>query len=296
MRASRGGVVLGLIVALCLAPTLAAAESKAPGLSAEQIVANNVAARGGLAAWRGVQAMSWAGKMEANSGNSVARSQAYVAQMWDKRSPTARGAALEAAQKGEAANPSTAKAVQLPFVLEMKRPGKSRIELEFAGKTAIQVYDGKQGWMKRPFLNRDDWEEFTAEQTKASVGSWDLDGPLIDYAAKNTTVALEGVDKIDGSDAYRLKVTHRDGTVQRVWIDQKSFLDVRVEGTPRRMDGKMRTVWVTQKDFRAVEGGVMIPFVQETSVDGYRETHRLQIEKVAVNPKLDDARFVKPGA
>jgi len=296
MRASWGRLVLGLIAALCVAPVLSAAESTVQAMTAEQIVANNVAARGGLAAWRGVQSMSWAGKMEANSGNSIARSQAYVAQMWDKRSPAARGAALEAAEKGETANPSAAKAVQLPFVLEMKRPGKSRIELEFAGKTAIQVYDGKQGWMKRPFLNRDDWEAFTAEQAKASVGSWDLDGPLIDYAAKDTTVALEGVEKIDGSDAYRLKVTHKDGTAQRVWIDQKSFLDVRVEGTPRRMDGKMRTVWVTQKDFRAVEGGVKIPFVQETSVEGYRETHRMQLEKVAVNPKLDDVRFVKPGA
>jgi hypothetical protein len=65
---------------------------------------------------------------------------------------------------------------------------------------------------------------------------------------------------------------------------------------PRRMDGKMRAVWVTQRDFRQVDGGVKVPFVQETAVEGYRETHKMQLEKVAVNPKLDDMRFVKPGA
>jgi len=288
-------ILPALVAGLCVTPALAAAEVGAQQLTAEQIVDRNVAARGGLAAWRGVQSMQWAGKMDASSGNAVARSQAYVAQMWDKRSPTARGAALAAAEKGELAKP-VAEAVQLPFVLELKRPGKARIELEFAGQTAIQVYDGKQGWMKRPYLNRDDWEAFSAEQAKASVGSWDLDGPLIDYAAKDSKVALEGAEKIDGSDTYRVKVTHKDGTVQHVWIDQKTFLDVRVEGTPRRMDGKLRPVWVTQRDFRRVDGGVMVPFVQETAVEGYRETHRMRLERVTVNPKLGDERFVKSGA
>jgi len=296
MRSNRRKFFLGLLAVLSVTPVWSAADTKSEGLTAEQIAERHVAARGGLAAWRAVQTMSWAGKMEANSGNSVARSKAYVAQMWDKRSPTARGAALQAAEKDEAANPPVAKAVELPFVLEMKRPGKSRIELEFAGKTAIQVYDGKQGWMKRPYLNRDDWEAFSAEQAKASVGAWNMDGPLIDYAAKGAKLALEGVDKVDGSDAYKLKVTHKDGVVQHVWIDQKSFLDVKVEGTPRRMDGKLRSVWVLQRDFREVEGGVRIPFAQETAVEGYRETHKVRLEKVAVNPKLDDVLFVKPGA
>jgi outer membrane lipoprotein-sorting protein len=232
--------------------------------------------------------------MDAGVGDSVARSRNYIAQTWGKKEPKARAAALEAAEKGEAAKPQ-AKQVQLPFVLEMKRPGKSRIELDFAGQTAIQVYDGKEGWMKRPYLNRDDWEAFSAEQAKASAGMWDMDGPLIDYAAKGTKVALEGVEKVDGNDAYKLKLTLKGGTVQHVWIDQKSFLDVKVEGTPRRMDGKMRTVWVTQRDFRSVQG-VMVPFDLETVVDGYPDKHKMQLEKVAVNPQLDDSRFMKPGA
>jgi hypothetical protein len=30
-------------------------------------------------------------------------------------------------------------------------------------------------------------------------------------------------------------------------------------------------------------------------VDGVRQTHKMTVEKVAVNPKLDDTRFAKPG-
>jgi outer membrane lipoprotein-sorting protein len=294
MRTSRGRIVLGTSVGLCFSVALWAADVRdvkavSGGLTAEQIVQKHVAARGGLAAWHAVQTMSWSGKMDAGIGNSVARSEAYVAETWGKNTAKMRAAAL----KGE--TKEAPKQVQLPFLLEMKRPGKSRVELEFAGKTAIQVYDGKEGWMKRPYLNRDDWEPFTAEQAKASAGKWEMDGPLLDYAAKGTTVALEGVEKVEGNGAYKLKLTLKDGTVQHVWIDQKSFLDVRVEGTPQRMDGKMRTVWVTQRDFRSVQG-LMVPFVLETAVDGYRDTHKMILEKVTLNPALDDASFTKPRA
>jgi outer membrane lipoprotein-sorting protein len=298
MRSSRRQVLVGILAGLCVPAAMWAADASAAapssGLTAEQIVEKNVQARGGLAAWHAVQTMSWTGKMDAGTGDSVTRSQSYVAQMWAQKAPKARSAARQESQKAEAAAPQT-KQVQLPFVLEMKRPGKSRIELEFAGKTSIQVYDGKAGWMKRPYLNRDDWEPFSADQTKASAGMWDMDGPLIDHAAKGTKVALEGVEKVDGNDAYKLKLTLKNGTVQHVWIDQKSFLDVKVEGTPQRMDGKMRTVWVTQRDFRTVQG-VMVPFELETMVDGYPDKHKMQLEKVAVNPQLQDSLFTKPGA
>jgi hypothetical protein len=81
--------------------------------------------------------------------------------------------------------------------------------------------------------------------------------------------------------------------VQHIWIDAQSFLDVKVEGTPRRMDGKMRTVWIYQRDFRA-EKGVQIPHVLETAVEGYPDSHKMVVTKVAVNPALSDTLFAKP--
>ncbi len=136
-------------------------------------------------------------------------------------------------------------------------------------------------------------EPFTAEEAKSEAQKGDMDGPLVDYAAKGTKVELEKVDAVEGHDAYKLKLTMKSGKVQHVWIDKQSFLDVKIDGIPRRMDGKMHNVWIYQRDFRSVEG-LMMPFVLETAVDGYRETHKMLIEKVAVNPKLDDARFAKP--
>jgi len=272
----------------CAAVLLTAVDgaSAAAKLSAEQIVAKNIAARGGLSAWRGVQTMSWSGKMDAGTGDSTSKSAQFAEEAMAPK--TRKQIAARAPDKVE-----QKKQVQLPFVVDMKRPTLSRVEIQFAGKTAVQVYDGKNGWKLRPYLNRNDVEPFTADELKASAGKWDMDGPLLSAAAKGTKVELDGVEAVEGHEAYRLKLTAGNGDVQHIWIDAQNFLDVKVEGTPRHMDGKMRTVWIYQRDFRS-EHGVMVPHLLETSVDGYADTHKMVIDKVAVNPVLSDALFVKP--
>ena len=266
--------------------TIPESASAAAKLSVDQIVAKHVAARGGLNAWHAVQTMTWTGTLDAGTGDSTSRSAQFAE---EAMAPKSRKQI--AARAPDKVVPQ--KQVQLPFVLDMKRPTLSRVEIKFAGKTAVQVYDGKSGWKVRPFLNRNDVEPFTADELKQSVGKWDMDGPLLDYSAKGTKVDLDTVEAVEGHEAYRLKLTARDGTVQHIWIDAQSFLDVKVEGTPRRMDGKMRAVWIYQRDFKS-EKGVMIPHLLETAVERYPDSHKMIVEKVAVNPALSDNLFVKP--
>jgi outer membrane lipoprotein-sorting protein len=281
-----------ILLGMCLSQAAVAAESKAPSvtLSAAQIVDKHIAARGGLQAWHEVQTLSVAGKMDAGTGDSAARSAIL--------SKAGAGASVRRPAGGAAAGPEkpTEKPqVQLPFRLEMKRPRKSRLEIDFAGKTAVQVYDGQNGWKLRPYLNRNDVEPFSEQEAKAQSDTGELEGPLVDYAAKGTKIALEGMEPVEAHNAYKLMLTKKSGDVQHIWIDAQSFLDVKIEGIPRRMDGKMHKVWISQRDFRLVQG-VMIPFVVETVVEGYRETHKMLIEKVTLNQKLDDAAFGKPAA
>jgi hypothetical protein len=200
---------------------------------------------------------------------------------------------MQPASRMEMDKAQAEKQVQLPFTTEMKRGRKSRVELEFAGKTAIQVYDGSNGWLVRPYLNRNDVESFTAEQLQSESQSAEIDGYLVDYTAKGNKVELAGVEQVEGKDTYKLKVTQKSGDVKYIWIDSQSFLDVRVSGPQRRMDGKMRNVYVYQRDFKSVSG-VMIPYTLETAVEGYRDTHKTVLESVVINPKLDDALFTKP--
>jgi hypothetical protein len=281
------------VCALCTALIVSSARSYAqitPNLSATEIVEKNVAARGGLQAWRGVKTLSFAGKMGAGGNQRIP----VPAAVPDRRGP--------AAQQMLPTRP--AEEAQLPFVMNLERPRKVRLELQFKGQTAIQVFDGSNGWKLRPFLNRKVVEPYTADEMKIAAAQADLDGPLVDYVAKGTKVTLDGVEKVENRDAYRLKLTQSNGQVIHIWIDAKTFLEVKMEGQPRRLDGIAHPVEILYRDYRSVSG-LQIPHVLETKVlpvaqagRGVRSTpipsETITIEKVEVNPKFGDSTFAKP--
>src|SRR6266478_8629920 len=258
---------------LVMAVSLAKA-AETSQLTADQVVDKSVTARGGLQAWRAVQTLSMSGKLDAG-GNEA---------------PTL---SVQGVRTGGVQMPKRpAKQVRLPFRLELKRGRKSRLELDFRDKTAVQVYDGTNGWKLRPFLNRHEVEPYNPDQLKEASRQDDLDGPLVDYAAKGTKIEMEGVEKVEGKDNYRLKLTFKNGESKKLWVNAQTFLETKIDGSPRRLDGKMHTVEVYYRDYRPVDGLVM-PYLTETVTQGVKQTEKIEIEKIAVNPKLEDARFAK---
>jgi len=237
----------------CLACLGWALGASAASAGVQEIVDKNIAARGGLSAWRNVQTLTYEGKLDAG---------------------------------GKPAH-------ELPFVLKQKRPHKTRFELLFKEQTAVQVYDGAQGWKVRPFLNRNEIESYTPAEAKLAGKADDLDGPLVDYQKKGTQIALEGTEQVDGRPAYKLRLTSREGGKRNLWIDAQSFLEVKMEGEPRKLDGRMHSVQLYFKDFRS-EHGLNIPHLQETVVEGVKEPYKMTITKVSVNDGLDDTVFGKP--
>jgi len=283
--------LLGISISLTFAVSLTAAGGETPSeakLSAAAIVEKNVAARGGLQAWRGVQTMSMQGRLGAG-GNRRATVPVPIPDQKSSR---------------QALPTRPAEEVQLPFLMELKRPGKMRMELQFNGQTAVQVYDGANGWKLRPFLNRLVVEPYTAEEKKMSSLPADVDGYLVDYAAKGTQIELVGREKVEDRDTYKLKLTMKNGQAIHDWIDAQTFLEAKVEGQPRRLDGVYHPVEVYYRDYRPVSG-LQIAHILETKVlpvartaQGFKDplipTEKIIIEKVVVNPKLAESRFSKP--
>lgn len=285
---------LMISASLAFAVSLAAAAdvpSSGTKLSATDVVEKNVAARGGLQAWRAVKTMSLEGKLGAGGNQRAALPVPGV----ERRSSRPSQPSFSNRPAEEA---------QLPFVMELKRPRKMRFEVRFNGQTAVQVFDGAQGWKLRPFLNRREVEPYTADETKVASMQADLDGPLVDYAAKGTRVELDGMDKVEDRDTYKLKLTMKNGEAVHVWIDAQTFLEAKIEGQPRRLDGVYHPVEVYFRDYRPVSG-LQIPFALETKVLPVSRTalglkdppvpvEKIVIEKVAVNPKLEESLFSKP--
>jgi hypothetical protein len=240
------------VAALACFCSFAASTALAADLSASEIADKNVAARGGLQAWRAVTSMTMAGDMEAGGKENT----------------------------------------KLPFTWTMKRPHKSRLEIKFQDQTAVQVFDGVQGWKVRPFLNRNEVEPYsTAEARQAAVWQ-ELDGPLVDFAKKGTKVELAGRETVGGRDNYRLKLTFAKGPQRYLWVDAGTFLETKIDGEPRKMDGRVRKVTVYYRDYKQVNG-LAVPHTLETVVDGVKPTHKISIQNVAINKPIEDSMFSK---
>jgi hypothetical protein len=259
-------------------------------LSGAEVMEKNVAARGRLQAWRAVQTLLYAGHLGAGTNQWATR-----------QLPIPRAMGRQQLQQHRL----VPQRPLVPFLIEFARPRKQRIELQYKGQRTVQVFDGAEGWRLRPFLNRHEVEPFTDEEVDATSMYADLDGPLVDYAAKGNEIELDGMEKVQDRDTYKIKVTLNHGKTLRVWIDSQTFLEMKIEGMPRQLNGIFHPTEIYYRDYRSIDG-LQIPFLLETRVSpatgtapGFMGTlvpaEKMVIDKVVVNPKLDLSLFSKAG-
>jgi hypothetical protein len=181
------------------------------------------------------------------------------------------------------------------FLAEFKRPGKMHNEVTIQGKTVVRTFNGKDGgWVINPFAGKDSPEPMSADDLKDATNESDFDGPLVDAKAKGNIIELEGTEKVEGRDAYILKVTHKDGTVSSYSFDKETFLLTKWSGvdTTQRNAVTHQTLF---HDYRDV-GGLKFPFELDSNDSGSEVTQKILVEKIELDPQIDDSHFGKPPA
>ena len=182
-----------------------------------------------------------------------------------------------------------------PFLAEFKRPGKMHNEVTIQNKTVVRSFNGKDsGWVTNPFAGKNAPEPMSAEEVKDAVNEADFDGPLVDAKAKGNAIELSGTEKVEGRDAYILKVTHKDGQVSSYSFDTKTFLLVKWSGVDT-VNGEEVTRETYFHDYRVV-GGLKFAFELVSNTPGADVTQRIVVDKIEVDPQIDETHFGKPPA
>jgi hypothetical protein len=180
-----------------------------------------------------------------------------------------------------------------PFLAEFKRPGKMHNEVTIQNKTVVRTFNGKDGgWVSNPFVGKDAPEPMSADEVKDAVNESDFDGPLIDAKTKGNTIELTGTEKVEGREAYILKVTHKDGQVSAYSFDVKTFLLVKWSGADT-VNGEPVTRETFFRDYRDV-GGLKFAFELVSNTPGADVTQRIVVDKIELDAPIDDAHFGKP--
>jgi outer membrane lipoprotein-sorting protein len=182
-----------------------------------------------------------------------------------------------------------------PFVAEFKRPGKMHNEVTIQNKTVVRTINGKGGgWVVNPFAGKDSPEAMSADEIRDAKNESDFDGPLIDSKAKGMTIELGGTEKVDGKDTYILKVTHQDGTISNYSFDAKTYLLAKWSGADT-VNGEAVTRETLFHNYRDV-GGLKFAFELVSNSPGTEVTQRIVVEKIELDPRIEDSHFDKPPA
>ena len=179
--------------------------------------------------------------------------------------------------------------MDIPMVMKMKKPNKFRMEMEMMGQKMIQVYDGEKGWVVAPWISSEPQELSGAELDQAMAQA-DIDGELYNYEKKGHKVELVGKESVDGSDAYNLKLTDKNGNVKNYFIDADKYLISQVKATAVSMGQEVN---VTQKmeEYKDFDGIKIATKIISKTPMGDAE---IVMEEVKLNPAIDDSIFKKP--
>ena len=177
------------------------------------------------------------------------------------------------------------------IVIEVKRPDKARMTLSIMGTENSQGYDGETGWSLMPIQGKGAAEPATPDELKDLQEQADMDGSLVDYKAKGHKVEVIGKEAVQGTDAYKLKVTLKNGDVQFQYIDVEHSLPIKMEST-RIVNGTETSTETFVSDYKDVSG-VLLPHTIEARV--MDAIQKVTVQKVEMNAAIDDGRFKMPG-
>ncbi len=204
---------------------------------------------------------------------------------------------------GEAAlkNIKTAKAsgnmifqggLEAPFMIEFQPPeNRMRLDFEFQGMTAVNAFDGKNGWAIQPFLGKTTAEPMAEDQLKQAEAQADFFGPLVNYADKGHTAELVGKSNIEGTEAYHIKLTRKNGDIENWYLDSEYYLPFRVDAKIDIQGQQVETSTIFG-DYKEVGNLVLAHAI--TVEFGAAGSQTISIENMELNVELDEQRFFMP--
>ena len=245
-----------MVIRLAVAVLLLGTAASAAAQDAQTLIAKNLDARGGAAALAAIKNVSFTGRTIFPGDFELAYKE------------------TRARQPGGAA---------------------SRIDLTVQGLDLVQAYDGHGGWKVNPFSGRKDAERMAADEARSVADSSLLEGPLLASRTDGSRVEYLGRDDFDGTLAYKLKVTQKDGDEFVYWLDPDTYLEIKIAET-RRFRGAQQTTETELGDYEKVAGFYYPMSIESWSQGQDKQRQRTMIASGSANAAVDPSMFAEPGS
>lgn len=162
-----------------------------------------------------------------------------------------------------------------------------KTESEFNGQKMIQCYTDKGGWTVNP-MSGGNAEAMPDDMYLAGKEQIDVGGALFDYAAKGSTVTLQGKDK----DGYKLLLVTKDKIPTTYYFDPTTGYITKLIKKGNMM-GQEIEISIALSDYKKSDMGYVIPYAVETNLGG-QFTFTTTIKKIELNKTVDPVIFAMP--
>lgn len=157
-------------------------------------------------------------------------------------------------------------------------------DISIGGMDGYNIITVDSGWNYFPWQGQKVPEPVTADDLKQGQDQLDIQGNLIDYAAKGHTVELLGKDDVDGVEAYKLKETLKSGKVETIYIDPESFLIIR-DVVKMKANGQEVEAKTDLSNYKKLPEGIVIPMSLKLDMG------EMTLTEVIVNSTIDPSTF-----
>jgi zinc protease len=165
-----------------------------------------------------------------------------------------------------------------------KAPNKMFMDVNAMGQSFQKiVFDGKKGYTSAMGQKQDFGDAEVKEYADEASMSRDLN-----YLKPEYKLALKGIEKVDGNDAYEIEITKPDGDVLTEYYDVTSKLKVKSVATSEGPQGKM-TQTTYYLDYKAGAGGLKYP--NQIKQSAGPQTMDMKLQSVEVNTGIKDDVF-----
>lgn len=163
-------------------------------------------------------------------------------------------------------------------------PGDAiRSETNAVGNITIISVKGDSGWQINPAQYGNSTPvSLSAGMVKALKGQADIFGPLVDFKKEAYKMELQGTEKVNDEEAYKIKVTIKENFDMTVYIGKQSFMALRT------VAGGAETNFF---DFYKVDG-----FMQPSTIELVSRNGKASISdrKIEINGAIDEGIFKMP--
>lgn len=162
-----------------------------------------------------------------------------------------------------------------------------RQDISVMGMNGYQITTNTEGWNFMPFQGQTKPEAMTADDVKNSQDDLNIKDEFITYKELGKKIELIGSDDMDGTECFKIKMTDKDGQETTYFIDKTDYYTIK-SVSKIKADGKEMENVSTFGNYKKTPEGIVFA-MNITSGFG-----PMEIIKLEVNPKLDDAIFKLP--